>query len=255
MKKNIFFFVLLNLFLLSGCNKHKLFDGPNSFSENFESGTTREDLFPAGETRWSNFQLTVPTNHFEFDTTHPHSGNQCMHFYAEASPSNTVSKCSIFKHNMSFWAGQTMHVHGWFYLEGNLSEEWLFICDLEEQTAIGAGPGMRIAMVNNRLCIEHKYDEPTIYQTVGNEIDFPRDQWVEIDWEVKLSQKHRGYVKLWQNGQLIINSDKEQTLPKDILYAQQGTKGMYSSVEVGLTANSKDNATNFYVDDFDVMLK
>ncbi len=72
---------------------------------------------------------------------------------------------------------------------------------------------------------------------------------VEIVWEVKLSQKNEGTVKLWQNGILIIDTKNNRTLPKDLLYSQQGTKGMYSSVEIGITANSKDNDLTIWVDD------
>ena len=86
-------------------------------------------------------------------------------------------------------------------------------------------------------------------QTPGQEVDFPRNQWVELKWEVKLSQKNEGAVKLWQNGQLIIDSKNNTTLPKDILYSLQGTKGMYTSVEIGITANSKNNDLTIWMDD------
>ena len=80
-------------------------------------------------------------------------------------------------------------------------------------------------------------------------VEFPRNQWVQVVWEVTLSQKNKGAVRLWQNGQLIIDSKNNRTLPKDILYFQQGTKGMYSSCEIGITANSKDNNLTIWVDD------
>lgn len=124
-----------------------------------------------------------------------------------------------------------------------------FLMDIEEQAAIGAGPGMRIAMVENKLRIEHKFNEKDLLQTPGQEVEFPRNQWVEIVWEIKLSQKTAGTVKLYQNGELIINTTGNTTLPKDLLYFQQGTKGMYSSCEIGLTANSSSQPLTLFVDD------
>jgi len=120
--------------------------------------------------------------------------------------------------------------------------------DLEEQTAIGAGPGMRLALVDNKLKVEYKFNEKDISQQTGQEIDFPRNQWIQVVWEVKLSKKNKGSVLLWQNGQLVIDSKNNRTLPKDILYFLQGTKGMYSSFEIGITANSKDNDLTIWVD-------
>ena len=90
---------------------------------------------------------------------------------------------------------------------------------MEEQAFIGAGPGMRLALVDNQLRVEYKFNEKDIVQTSGQEIDFPRNQWVELIWEVKLSQKNNGTVKLWQNGQLIIDGNNKRTLPKDVLYS------------------------------------
>lgn len=49
--------------------------------------------------------------------------------------------------------------------------------------------------------------------------------------------------------ELIIDSKDNNTLPKDLLYFQQGTKGMYSSCEIGITANSSDNPAKLWLDD------
>jgi len=148
---------------------------------------------------------------------------------------------------MAFWKGETVRLSAWYYIEGTQNLNWLFLMDLEEQTPIGAGPGMRLALVDNQLRIEHKFNEKDIKQQ--NPISFPRNEWVKIVWEIKLERKKKGTVKLWQNGQLIIDSKEHNTLPKDLLYFQQGTKGMYSSCEIGITANSSDNPTRLWVDD------
>lgn len=67
-------------------------------------------------------------------------------------------------------------------------------------------------------------------------------------------KKKEGTVKVWQDDILILEQYNWQTLPVDILYIIQGTKGMYSQIEFGVTANSSDNPTTVYVDDIDVRI-
>jgi putative lipoic acid-binding regulatory protein len=37
-----------------------------------------------------------------------------------------------------------------------------------------------------------------------------------------------------------------------VLYFQQGTKGMYNSIEIGITANSAESTAVVWVDDFEI---
>lgn len=246
--KNIFISIFF-IVLFAGCSKEKYFDGPNYYQDGFESYAEKADMLLPDDVLWSYTQITKAENSISIDTTNAHSGNNSLKFVAAKSTEGALSKCSIVKQNMAFWEGETMRVSAWYYLEGTQDAEWLFLFDLEEQVPVGAGPGMRLALVNNQLRVEYKFYEKDILQTPGQEIDLPRNQWVELIWEVKLSQKHKGSVKLWQEGQLIINSQNNRTLPKDILYSLQGTKGMYSSIEIGITANSRDSDLSVWVDD------
>jgi len=246
--KNVFF-IIIAVILLSGCEKEKYFEGPDFFQDDFEAYSSLSDLLLPNDQLWSFIQLTRNENKITLDTTNFHSGNKSLKFVANKSDNDGASKCSVAKQNMAFWDGETIRLSAWYFIEGTQSIEWLFLFDLEEQTAIGAGPGIRLALVNNQLRMEYKFNEKDVVQNSGQEVYFPRNQWVEIVWEVKLSQKNKGSVKLWQNGQLIIDSKNNRTLPKDILYFQQGTKGMYSSIEIGITANSKDNDLTLWMDD------
>ena len=246
----IFFtFILISLFLY-GCRKDKYFKGPDFYSDDFENYYILEELISTDDQLWSMTQQTRSSNTIIVDTSNSHNSVKSLKFFAEKSEDGNSSKCSISKQNMAFWDGETMRVTAWYFIEGSASLDWLFLLDVEEQVAVGAGPGIRIAMVNNQLRAERaKIKLGDITQPAGQEIDFPRDQWVELIWEVKLSQKKKGYVKLWQNGQLILEDNNTRTLPKDKLYFQQGTKGMMSSVEIGITANSNDNPLVIWVDD------
>lgn len=241
--------------LIFSCQKEKYFDGPNTYTENFSTYTEIEDIVDGNNEQWSFFQKTFDENQLTIDTIIFHSSGKSFKSYATNSTDEKgASKASINKQFMAFWEGETVAIEAWYYIEGTAEANWLFLFDLEEKTSIGAGPGMRLAMVNEQLLVEHKYPNPNIKQTEGNEIDFPRNQWVKIRFETKLSQKKKGYVKVWQDDQLILEQNDWQTLPKDILYFQQGTKGMYSQIEFGVTANSKDNPMTVYVDDIFVSL-
>jgi len=250
MKTNFLIFATLLLF---SCNKKKFFDGPDSYTDNFESYLSADSLIDGANQKWSFFQITYAENSVSIDTTIFHSGGKSLRSVAgKTIDGDGVSKASINKHKMAFWEKDIVVIDAWYYIEGNDNAQWLFLIDLEEQSAIGAGPGMRLALVDNALRVEYKYNNPDVVQASGQEKQFPRNQWVNLRLEIKLSQKKKGYVKVWQDGILILDKDKEITLPDDILYFQQGTKGMYSSIEFGVTANTVDNSMTVFVDDISV---
>lgn len=247
--------ILISVLLFVSCNKEKYFDGIDAYSDDFEHYTHVDSLIDGESLNWGFFQLTRDENYMILDTTFSHSGNQCIQF--NATPSNKelgASKCSINKQKFAFWEGEVVSLSVWYYLEGTQKADWLFLMDLEENTAVGAGPGMRLALVDNRLRVEHKYLNPDIIQEKGNEIDFPRNQWVNVKFEALLSQKEKGWVKVYQDDQLILEQYDWQTQPTDILYSVQGTKGIYSNIEFGITANTHDNPTKLYVDDVEVKI-
>lgn len=246
-------YILISLVFVSlvSCNKKKHFDGPNAYFDDFESYNHIDETVDGNNELWSFFQLTYGNNDVSIDSAITHSGNRSVRCFAQAPEDDGTSKASINKQFMAFWEGETVQSDFWLYIEGNDPIDWLFIFDLEEKTPIGAGPGMRLAIVENKILLEHKYNNPNVYQN-GEGILFPRNQWVNIRFETKLSRKKKGTVRVWQDGVEIISINKWQTLPKDILYSQQGTKGMYSQIEFGATANSDDNNIVLYVDDVDV---
>lgn len=241
------------LLLLSACNKQKYFEGPDAFSDDFEGYSKLEDML--SEDRWSFFQVTEDENQISLASDIVHSGNQSVRFQAQKSANNTASKCSIVKQKMAFWEGETVLIDFWVYLQGNETADWIFLADLEEQTPIGAGPGMRLAntTADNHLVMEHKYPAPNVHQDDPRPL--PRDEWVHLEMEVHLSTKKEGHFRVWQNEELILARDNWQTLPQDVLYSIQGSKGMYSSVELGITANTYDNDMVLYLDDVEVSLK
>ncbi len=237
---------------MSGCLKDAFFEGPDFFAEDFEAYQNFDEMFPEEDALWSFTQLTLSGNQLILDSTFSHSGEQSIKCYTVPSADGIVSKASIGKHNMAFWEGETMRASCWYYLEGTEALDWLFLMDIEEQTPIGASPGIRLALVDSCIMVEHKFLETDIYQPDNQRIAFPRNEWVNLTWEITLSTKDDGAIRLYQNGQLIIEDTSTKTLPTDLLYFQQGTKGMYSSVELGVTANSTGKNVTLWIDDMQV---
>lgn len=249
MKYSYSYLLLLGVCLLS-CDKHELFEGPDVYEDGFEAYTVLSEALIDDDIFWSYTQLTRMENDVLVDSSFAHTGSTSLKFVASPTEDGDASKASIAKQKMAFWEEETVRISGWYFISGNESLQWLFLMDIEEQSVIGAGPGMRIALVDNQLRIEYKFNEKDIIQDSETATSFPRDQWVELIWELSLSQKDEGTVKLWQDGQLLIEQKNRRTLPKDLLYFQQGTKGMYSSIEIGITANSFESSATIWVDDF-----
>lgn len=245
------FIILAITICCISCNKKKLFDGPSTYSDGFEAYDSSFQMIEIQNKYWSFFQLTKGSNSLTIDSTFKFSGKKSIKCFAEKSD-DMVSKCSFSKQKMAFWEGEILSSEAWYYLSGNKPAEWLFLMDLEEQTAIGAGPGIRLALVENKIRVEHKYLNKDIIQSTGSEHTFARNKWNKIRFETLLSKEKNGWVKVYQNDTLILHQENWNTLPHDILYFQQGTKGMYSSVEFGITANTHDNDVTLYVDDIQV---
>ncbi len=251
-KTGVFIFPFL---LLSACNKDKYFKGLSAYSDGFESYNKSKELTEIQDKYWSFTQLTREGNTINIDSSMAHSGKKCLRFTALKNTPDVVSKCSVSKQNMAFKEGEVFYFSAWYYITGSEPADWLFLFDLEEKVAVGAGPGMRLALVGDsgQLRVEHKYFNKDILQ--NNPVNFPRNQWVRIEFETLLSQKKKGYVKVWQNGKLIIEQYNWKTLPTDFLYNQQGTKGIYNSVEIGITANTRNGDMVLFVDDVEAKRK
>ncbi|MEL6696676.1 MAG: hypothetical protein AAFP89_10560 [Bacteroidota bacterium] len=244
------FSIALLFFFISACDKKSIFDGPDAYDDGFESYQSIEAIIDGDDENWSFFQQTLPENNIRLDTTIVHSGKQSIKFVGSQTI-DKLSKASINKQHMAFWEGEIVSVDFWLYIVGNDPLEWLFLFDIEEQTAIGAGPGMRLALVEGKILLEHKYGNPNVAQE-GDGIRFPRDQWVNVRFESLLSQRKQGYVKIYQDEVLIIDQQDWRTLPSDFLYARQGTQGRYSQIEFGVTANPSEHEAILYVDDVSV---
>ena len=252
MMKANFILLLLCIGLIS-CNKSALYDRPDSFYEDFESYLDAESFLGS-----ENFyhQITYTESYMEIDTHIVFEGTRSMKFFGKGTKNNVLSKCSFSHHKLALPEKETVTVSAWYYIDTEDELPWLFLMDMEENVAIGAGPGIRVYISdNNSLGINFKYLEPNIEQDTANQMTVPRKEWFKISMTAYLSQKDNGWIKLYQNDTLVIDAQNIQTLPKDILYFQQGTKGMYTSAEFGVTANPTDKDVLLWVDAVEVFVK
>lgn len=249
MKKKLSF---ISVFLLLLSCKKLSFEGAiESLFEDFETYSFGDSAAVLEGDQWTSFTYTNNQNALRVDTTVVHQGNNSMRFDAVAS-NGDVSKCDLHTVNLLLQEKDIFHFSGWYFIEGNT--ENLFIADFETNAEISSSPGTRIAInTDGYLWVERsKMLELDIYQTSGQEVVFPTNQWVHLEVEFKLSIKKKGYIKLWQDGMLLIDQSNIRTNPKDVLFITLGTARVLNSLEVGITAAGSAGSTTMWVDDIQV---
>lgn len=247
--KNSLFLYSFVLLLAASCTKESVFGGPDFYEDDFEGYTLSDSLVDGDDERWSFFQITNNSNTIDLDTSVVHSGDQSLKFDA-VDGGDQLSKCSVVKQFMAFLEGSTVLLEAWYYVESSSSTDWLWLMDFEEKTAIGAGPGLRLAIFEDALILNYKLEGgENTKQPEETKVDFPLDQWVHVEMEVLLSQKKDGWIKIYQDSELLIHDTDVRTLPVDKLYHTQGTKGQYSQIEFGITANGTGADQILYLDD------
>lgn len=240
--------------LCVSCMKRKadyLNGATTTFQENFESYTETHQLFNPGT--WGSTQITFGANEIRIDTQIVHSGLRALKMTATTTAGDVVSKASIFKNDFGFVEGDKMQVDAWFYLEADNPKDF-FLLDFEDPAVISSSPGLRLMLnANGALCIERKkMNASTLQQNQGPEKTFPLQQWVHLKVEIKLHQRRKGSITLWQNDEVLLTYDNVQTLPRDLLYITQGTSGILRQIEVGITANSSGARATLYLDDLSI---
>lgn len=242
------------LFAFSACTERRIAAWESSLTDDFETVSNVAELIEGETANWKYLQQTRDQNIISIDQTNPHSGLQCLRFTAEPSIDG-ASKSDIAHNRLLFRASEKVQFTGWYYIEGTADLSYVFLMDLEEDAAIGAGPGIRIALEDSvgYLVLErNKLLEKTLYQEANSKVAFPRDQWVEIRMEVLLAQGDAGTIKIWQNDQLLIDVADTPTLPSDKLTVIQGTHNFYHNLQVGITANSFASPCVMYIDDIEI---
>ncbi|MEM6643860.1 MAG: hypothetical protein AAF616_12845 [Bacteroidota bacterium] len=236
------------------------------FEDGFETaGNDFQELFPTDGSRWSNLQLVNPAegeNTVELESTIINSGNNSLRIFAKASDS-ILSKADIEKSSFSAPEGATIRMNADFYINSANDLQNLLLMDLEccscwdPIVPDNQCPGVRLIIGNNdRLSIERgKILGSTISQF---EVTFPRNEWVNVLWELKLSQNNDGIIKLFINNQEVI-SENEMNMPNAGLFEAEFAKNgidfelqeplFYERFQIGATANPTSFDIELFIDD------
>lgn len=240
------------MFVFSSCNKDSD-TGISGFDDTFDNYVSQNDIFT--NTSWTTYVQTYSENQLEVTTDTVHGGSTAIRMYAVNTVGKTVSKSGLASEGVvAYKMNDVIRVSAWLYIPDRGTLDKLFIFDIEDPAPISTGPGVRLMFgPDNDLLVErNKMGLPNIVQSETQKVSFPPDQWVNVIFEMKLSTRRKGYVKLWQNGTLLIDEADVITLPKDRLYITQGTHKSYANIEVGITANSTGHDVVMFVDDFSV---
>ena len=193
------------------------------FEDGFETqNNSLDELFPSDASRWSNIQRNNPvgvTNEISIATTIVSKGENSLRIFAFKSNSQ-LSKMDIEKGGFKAYAGDRVVIKADFYINSNENIKDLFLLDLEScscwDPTVAANPsidgdnkcpGIRLKMSGNNdyLAIERgKIATTTIQQTIFR---FPRKEWVNVQWELTLSEEEDGYNRLVINGIEVISEN------------------------------------------------
>ena len=248
------------------------------FEDGFETENQMlNELFLTDGSRWTNFQQTNPSNNINevsILNTSATEGENAIRFFSYASDTQ-LSKIDIEKNGLQMAAGDKLRIEADFYIVGTGSIENLLILDVEccscwDPTVgdnLGAEnqcPGVRLLMsgANDYLSIERgKIAGPTLQQT---NVSFPRNQWVNVVWEMTLSDENDGINRLTIDGVEVINTTgmnlpnaevfREVFAEQDIEFTLQQPV-FYERVQIGATANPTADNVELYVDDVSIQIE
>ena len=245
--------------IFNSCHKNAPSNSLREFSDNFESYHSTSEMVGPADNQWTEFNVNetnVSTDTISIDTVIVHSGRQSVRFHCvQNDPAMTdVCKCNLNKGNLFFKQGETVYYSCWYYLQRNdMNYGTFFVWDLGQ--IVHGSLEIRVMAWEQNLELERgKIGLSNIFQKSPATL-FPINRWTHLELEIKLSQYDRGSVKMWLDGNEIINKDKVRTMPKDIANLIWDTKGYYERVQVGITAKNGTQDLILYADDMDIKVK
>jgi polysaccharide lyase-like protein len=232
------------------------------FADDFEFGSTVNDLILPDASRYTSFVLlspmapTVPEynalrncilagtcdfldNRIDFDPNGGRNNSQSLKFYSVApTPEMITAKCLVERGMLYFAKGDSLWFSGWYKAQGSAP---FTIVDFESSGIIYR-PGFRVTIRNGLLSGELKWlDKPQYLQKPGSEIPFPLDQWVHVRVHIQFSEDEFGRVKIWQDDTKVVDQ-RGRTLPT--------ADSVIDFVQIGITATPVESV--LHVDDVQV---
>ncbi len=268
-----FFFVLALISFVSCSEEDNPIEVDNTsfiFFDDFESESeTLDDLFLDDESRWSNVQIVSPqsgVNQIQLSDEH---GSRSLEFLALPSDF-IVSKAGIEKGGLVSQRGSLVTLKADFYLPEGSSYENVLLADVEccscwdPNVPDNQCPGVRLMFDENGefLQLERgKIGYPTLGQT---EVVFPKDEWVQVELQLTLSDTEAGENRLFINGVKALDINAVNLPNQEVfetLFAEVGidfhlTEPLgYERIQLGVTANPAGDTTRVWVDNVEIVVK
>lgn len=248
------------------------------FEDDFETVSGElEELFPADQSRWSTLQQTNPSgavNEISLSTAQSSLGASSLKILARQSDA-LLSKMDIEKNGLNIAPGSRVIIAADFFIPSTQPLTNLLLIDLEccscwdpevgdNFGAENQCPGVRLMMTgeDDYLAIERgKISGTTLVQSA---IPFPRNEWVNVEWEMTLAPNETGQNILRIEGVEVIN-ESGMNLPNAAVFrevfAQEGIAfeladpAYYERVQIGATANPIAGDVEMYIDNFSIRIE
>lgn len=256
---------ILMIYLCScGADEPMTNDIAFQFEDGFEvTSAELSQLFPADGSRWSSIQQVGDGNQIEIEQEFVSEGNYALRLFAKATV-ETLSKMDIEKQGFEALENATVSIEADFFIASEADIENLLLIDLEccscwdPTVPDNQCPGIRLMMKSNDfLSIERgKILGATLTQA---NVAFPRNEWVNVVWELVLSPNDDGENRLYINGQEAI-SVNGMNMPNATLFREEASASgvdfelqepvFYERIQIGATANPTQSDVEIFVDDF-----
>lgn len=243
------------------------------FEDGFEAANGDiSELFPSDNSRWSNIQQVDPMNGANVITINReivNEGTGSLKIVAKASDEQ-LSKMDIEKNGFAAPTGSTVRIEADFYINSTENIRDLLLIDLEccscwdPMVANNQCPGVRLMMSggNDYLAIERgKILGSTLAQS---SIAFPRKQWVNVVWEMKLSPDDDGENKLFIDGREAVVAQAMNVPNAALFAAEAASQGIefqlqepvvYERIQIGATTNPTIFDIEMYIDNFKITIR
>ena len=171
-----------------------------------------------------------------------YTGSRALYTHAVAKTSEmVVSKAFLGSQSLHYLKGDDVWFSAMYYIDPEEGTPQT-IMDLETSW-YRERPGLRLMITDvGHLQVELKWIIRLKYRQLGGqEVQFPKGQWVHIETHYYLSDEDDGVIEIWQDGVKIID-EQGQTLPI--------ASTIYNYLEIGITAHNSDSEdVTVYVDD------
>lgn len=246
---------------------------PYNFQDGFEAeNNDLDDLFVLDGSRWTGIQKVNPTNgenSIELNNNNPIEGNNALRILSKPAD-DVLSKIDIEKEGFFAPIESTVTIEADFYINSSENLNELFLIDLECCSCWDASvpnnqcPGVRLKMSgeNDYLSIERgKILGSTMTHT---EASFPKNEWVNVIWKMKLSPEANGENYLAINGLEVINDNGKNMPNKDEFRQEFENNGIdfeiqepvgYERIQIGATANPTEHEIEIFIDNFNLRIE